>query len=78
VVIADELIGPPARWDARAALGQVAHSVGDDDSARAAYDESGVLIETFADTLAPERAARLRAAPVVDEILSLAGRRPAA
>ena len=78
VVIADELVGPPARWQAQAALGQVAHAVGDDHTAEVAYDEAGLLIETFAGTLAPERAARLLAAPALEEILSLTGRRPAA
>ena len=78
VVIADELVGPPARWQAQAALGQVAQAVGDDHTAEVAYDEAGRLIETFADTLAPERAARLLGAPAVEAILSLTGRRPAA
>jgi tetratricopeptide (TPR) repeat protein len=74
VAIADELIGPPARWQARAALGQVAQSLGDDAAAATAYDQAGALIESFAATLAPERATRLLAAPAVDEILSLTGR----
>lgn len=78
VVIADELVGPPARWQAQAALGQVAYAVGDDDTAGVAYDEAGNLIKTFAATLAPERAAHLLAAPPVEEILTLAGRTPAA
>ena len=77
VAIADELVGPPARWDAQAALGQVAYSLGDDETARDAYGEAGRLIESFAGTLAPERAERLLTAPTVDEILSLAGRSPA-
>jgi tetratricopeptide (TPR) repeat protein len=74
VAIADELIGAPGRWRARAALGQVSHALGDDETAAAAYDEAGRLIETFAGTLAPERAAKFVAAPGVSEILSLAGR----
>jgi tetratricopeptide (TPR) repeat protein len=77
VVIADALIGSPARWHAQAALGQVAHSLGDDETAGAAYAEATQLIEAFAATLAPERAAGLLAAPAIDEILSLAGRRSA-
>jgi class 3 adenylate cyclase/tetratricopeptide (TPR) repeat protein len=76
VAIADELIGAPGRWRARAALGQVSYALGDDDAAAVAYDEAGALIETFAGTLAPERAARFVAAPGVSEILSLAGRTP--
>ncbi len=78
VVIADELVGPPARWHARAALGEVSYALGDDETAAVAYAESANLVESFADTLAAERAARLLAAPAVEEILSLAGRRPAA
>jgi tetratricopeptide (TPR) repeat protein len=78
VAVADELIGPPARWQARAALGRVSQAFGDDEAAAAGYDEAGHLIETFAATLAPTRAARLLAAPDVEEILSLAGRQPAA
>ncbi|MDX6512195.1 MAG: hypothetical protein QOE36_1699, partial [Gaiellaceae bacterium] len=77
VAIADELVGPPARWDTRAALGAVAHTLGEDDTAAAAYEEAGRLVETFAGTLAPERAERLLAAPLVEEILSRASRRPA-
>jgi tetratricopeptide (TPR) repeat protein len=77
VVIADELVGPPARWYAQAGLGQLAYSLGDDDTAGAAYAEAAKSIEAFAGTLAPERASRLLAAPAVGEILSLAGRRPA-
>jgi tetratricopeptide (TPR) repeat protein len=78
VAISDELVGPPARWHARAALGHAAQAVGDDDTAATAYTQAGGLIESFAGTLAPERAAHLLAAPSVDEILSLAGRRPVA
>jgi tetratricopeptide (TPR) repeat protein len=76
VGIADELVGPPARWRARAALGEAAHALGDDDAAATAYDEAATLVESFAETLAPERKQTLIAAPAVDEILSLAGRRP--
>jgi hypothetical protein len=36
------------------------------------------LVESFAAALAPERKAQLLTAAPVDEILSLAGRRPAA
>jgi class 3 adenylate cyclase/tetratricopeptide (TPR) repeat protein len=75
--IADELIGAPGRWRARAGLGRVAYALGDDETAAVAYDEAGSLIETFAATLAPHRAARFVAAPGVSEILSLAGRTPA-
>jgi class 3 adenylate cyclase/tetratricopeptide (TPR) repeat protein len=76
VAIADELVGPPARWQARAALGRAAYAVGDDDTAARAYEEAARLIRTFADTLAPERAARLLVAQEIDETLSAAGRKP--
>jgi class 3 adenylate cyclase/tetratricopeptide (TPR) repeat protein len=78
VEIADALVGPPARWDARVALGEAAYSLGDDDTAATAYEEAASLIESFAPTLATERAARLLAAPAIEEALSLAGRKPVA
>src|SRR6266576_2318077 len=61
VVIADDLVGPPARWHAQAALGAVSYALGDDDAAAAAYTEARDLIESFAVTLAPARSARLLA-----------------
>jgi class 3 adenylate cyclase/tetratricopeptide (TPR) repeat protein len=78
VHLADELVGPPGRWEARAALGRVAQHFGDDDTASRVYEEAGELVETFLATLAPERSAKLLTAPDVEEIVSLAGRRPAA
>jgi tetratricopeptide (TPR) repeat protein len=74
VTIADELVGPPGRWHARAALAQAAQTVGDDDTAATVYADAAGLVESFAATLAPERAARLLAAPAVAEILAVAGR----
>jgi class 3 adenylate cyclase/tetratricopeptide (TPR) repeat protein len=74
VDIADELVGPPARWGVRAALGEVAYALGDDDAAAGAYAEAADLIEAFVRTLAPERAASVLAAAPVTEILSAAGR----
>jgi class 3 adenylate cyclase/tetratricopeptide (TPR) repeat protein len=73
VAITDELIGPPARWQARAALGRASYALGDDDGAALAYGEAAKLVEDFADTLAPERSARLLRAPAVEEILTLTG-----
>jgi tetratricopeptide (TPR) repeat protein len=78
VPITDALIGPPARWQARAALGGAAHSFGDDDLAAVSFEEAARLIEAFAVTLAPERSSRLLAAPQIEQILSAAGRSPAA
>jgi class 3 adenylate cyclase/tetratricopeptide (TPR) repeat protein len=78
VEIADDLVGAPARWHARAALGEVSYALGDDNAAAVAYEEAASLVESFAETLAPERRVRLLAASPTDEILSLAGRRPAA
>jgi class 3 adenylate cyclase/tetratricopeptide (TPR) repeat protein len=74
VDVADELVGPPARWSARAALGEVAHALGDDDVAAVAYAEAADLVEAFVPTLAPERAASVLAAPRIADILSAAGR----
>jgi tetratricopeptide (TPR) repeat protein len=71
VAIADELVGPPARWQARAALGEVAYAVGDDGVAAEAYSEAATLVETFAATLSPERAACVVSAPAIEEIRSL-------
>lgn len=71
VRIADDLIGPPARWHARAALGRVAQALGEDDEAATAYAEARELVDTFSATLAPERAAKLATSPVVSEIRSL-------
>jgi class 3 adenylate cyclase/tetratricopeptide (TPR) repeat protein len=78
VEIADALVGPPARWHARAALGEVSYALGDDETAAAAYDEAASLVESFAGAVAPERKARLLAAAPIDEILRLAGRTPRA
>jgi tetratricopeptide (TPR) repeat protein len=66
--IADELIGQPLRWQARAALGRSAYALGDDDGAAAAYAEARRLVDEFSATLAPERAAQLARAPVIEEI----------
>ncbi|MGI8676745.1 MAG: ATP-binding protein [Nocardioidaceae bacterium] len=74
VAIADELVGPPGRWDARAALGRAAYAVGDDDLAATAYGEAAELVETFAHALAPERATRLIQSPAIAEFLASAGR----
>ena len=75
LTLADELVGPPARWEARSVLGKVSYELGDDDAAGTAYQEAGELIDGFVLTLAPERAAQLLASPDVDEIVSLVGRR---
>jgi hypothetical protein len=49
-----------------------------DETAAAASEEAGGLIESFAATLEAERRSRLMAAPPINEILSHAGRTPAA
>jgi hypothetical protein len=73
VAIADELIGAPGRWDARAARGRGAYALGDDTGATTAYAEATGLVEAFASALAPERATRFLHAPAIAEILSLGG-----
>jgi class 3 adenylate cyclase/tetratricopeptide (TPR) repeat protein len=70
VQIADGLVGPPARWDARATLGRTAYKLGRDDEAATAYSEAGALVEAFTATLAPQRQATLAKSPVVQEIRS--------
>jgi tetratricopeptide (TPR) repeat protein len=74
VAIADELVGPPARWQARAALGNAAYELGDDETADAAFAEAAQLVDGFVDTLAPERAAAVLAAEPVSDLRSRAGR----
>jgi tetratricopeptide (TPR) repeat protein len=71
--IADELVGQPLRWETRAALGRTAYALGDDDQAAVAYGEAGRLVDDFVATLAPERAAMLAAAPLVEEIRAAVG-----
>jgi class 3 adenylate cyclase/tetratricopeptide (TPR) repeat protein len=70
VEIADHIVSPYARWNARAALARVAYEVGRDDEAAAQYTESAGIIDSFAATLVPERALTLAASPVVQEIRS--------
>jgi hypothetical protein len=74
VQVSDELIGAPARWQARADLGEAAYSFGDDATAATAYREASDLVEGFVATLAPERAARVRSSPTVEAIMSATGR----
>jgi class 3 adenylate cyclase/tetratricopeptide (TPR) repeat protein len=68
--IADDLVGAPARWETRAALGRVAYGLGKDDQAAAAYTEARVLLDDFVVALAPERRETLAKSPVVQEIRS--------
>jgi class 3 adenylate cyclase/tetratricopeptide (TPR) repeat protein len=68
VRIADELVGEPGRWDARAALGRVAYALGKDDDAAEAYRQAVALLDGFSDRLTPEHVATLAKSPVVVEI----------
>jgi tetratricopeptide (TPR) repeat protein len=74
VAVADELVNPPGRWNASAALGRAAYALGDDDLAAKGYGEAAELVEAFAATLTPERSARLLRAPAIEDILSAVGR----
>jgi class 3 adenylate cyclase/tetratricopeptide (TPR) repeat protein len=74
VAVSDDLIGPPGRWQARAALGDVSYTLGDDDSAATAYSEAAELVDGFTATLAPQRVASVRSSPTVTEIMSRVGR----
>jgi tetratricopeptide (TPR) repeat protein len=69
--IADDLVGQPARWHARAGLGRVAYELGEDDEAAATYTEAARIVDEFAAALTPQHAATLAAAPEVTEIRSL-------
>jgi tetratricopeptide (TPR) repeat protein len=73
VTIADELIGPPARWEARTALGDAAYDLGDDQTATASFTEAASLVNDFVATLAPERAAGVLAADSVSRMFSRIG-----
>jgi class 3 adenylate cyclase/tetratricopeptide (TPR) repeat protein len=70
VRIADGLIGPPARFNARAALARVAYALGDDDRAATANAEARELVDGFVATLAAERADLVRSSPIVRELFS--------
>jgi class 3 adenylate cyclase/tetratricopeptide (TPR) repeat protein len=70
VQLADRIVSPYARWNARAALGRTAYALGRDDEAAAAYAEAREIVDTFSDALAPQRAATLAESPVVQEIRS--------
>jgi class 3 adenylate cyclase/tetratricopeptide (TPR) repeat protein len=70
VIIADELIGQPARYRARAALARAAYALGDDDRAATATAEARELVDGFVSTLAPERADLVRSSPVVRELFA--------
>jgi class 3 adenylate cyclase/tetratricopeptide (TPR) repeat protein len=76
IAIADDLVGPPARWNARAAFGEAARTLGDDEAAESAYADAARLIDSFARTLAPERASTLLRARAVSEILAASGHNP--
>ena len=49
--IADQLIGPPARFRARAALARAAYALGDDERAATASTEARALVDEFVATL---------------------------
>jgi class 3 adenylate cyclase/tetratricopeptide (TPR) repeat protein len=70
VRIADRIVSPYARWNARAALGRTAYALGRDDEAAAVYGEARSIVDAFGTTLAPERAATLTTSPIVQEIQS--------
>ena len=69
-VVADRLIGAPARWQAWGALGEGAYACGDDLTAAEAFGEAWSLLSSFAATLKPERARMLLAAPQVAAVVA--------
>jgi class 3 adenylate cyclase/tetratricopeptide (TPR) repeat protein len=70
VRIADELVGQPARYRARAVLARSAYALGDDDRAATANAEARVLVVDFVATLAPQRADLVRDSSVVRELFA--------
>jgi class 3 adenylate cyclase/tetratricopeptide (TPR) repeat protein len=70
VRIADELVGPPARYRARAALARAAYALGDDDRAAKATAEGRDLVNAFVTTLASERVDLVRESPLVRELFA--------
>jgi tetratricopeptide (TPR) repeat protein len=70
VQIADRIVSPYARWNARAAQGRTAYALGRDGDAAAAYGEAKKIVEEFSAGLVPERQATLATSPVVQEIRS--------
>jgi class 3 adenylate cyclase/tetratricopeptide (TPR) repeat protein len=70
VRIADGLIGPPARFRARASLARAAYALGDDERAATATAEARELVDGFVATLAPERGELMRSSTVVSELFA--------
>jgi len=71
VEIADALVNPVGRWQARAALGDGLRATGAEDDAAATTDEARRILTDFASTLAPSRADKLLASPPAQAILLL-------
>jgi class 3 adenylate cyclase/tetratricopeptide (TPR) repeat protein len=69
IPIADALVGPPARWQARAALGRAAYALGEDEAAERAWTETASLVQDFATTLSDARRDRFLRAPQVEALL---------
>jgi len=70
VGIADELIGQPIRYGARATLARAAYALGDDARAARATSEARTLVDEFVATLSPERADRVRASLLVRDVFA--------
>ena len=69
VAVADELVGQPRRWQARAALGRVAYEFGEDDIASSAYEQAEGSSTPSRRRSYRSGPARLQADPEVEEIL---------
>ena len=70
VRISDDLVGQPARFNARAALARAAYALGDDERAATANAEARALVDEFVATLAPERVESVRSSQVVRELFA--------
>ena len=74
IAIADELVNPPGRWQAQAALGEAAYRLGEDEVAGAAYEAAALLVDEFAHSLSPSARRGFLSAPAIADTLSRAGR----
>jgi hypothetical protein len=69
VAIADALVNPVGRWDARSSLATALRDTGDEQAAAAATAEARQILADFAATLTPARAATLLASPRAHTLL---------
>ena len=69
IELADTLVNPVGRWQARASLAAAFADMRDEAGEAAALGEARGILTAFAETLAPARAATLLASPAARELL---------